>query len=122
MKTMNHWALTATWVALLALPGCGGAQQPESNNMPVSTSSEVQKPNPLVQPWTGPYGGVPTFAGVSVGDFEPAIVQAMDDARRDIAAIVNNAEAPTFENTTAAYEDAARTLTRVMSVYNVWES
>ena len=122
MKTTKHWALTATGVAVLALFGCAASQKPESPAMSVTTSPEVQKDNPLLQPWTGPYGGVPGFAGVQVGDFEPGLERAMDDARQDVAAIVNSSEAPTFENTCAAFENMGRTLQRVSSIYNVWES
>jgi len=33
--------------------------------------------NPLLNPWTGPYGGVPPFGQVKVKDFKPAIKQAI---------------------------------------------
>ena len=34
--------------------------------------------NPLLEPWTGPYGGVPPFDRVKVEHFEPALEAAME--------------------------------------------
>src|SRR5690606_20155709 len=72
--------------------------------------------------WTGPYGGVPGFAGVRVGDFEPALEQAMAKSRAELEALTNNPEPPTLENTCAAFEDVGRSLQRVSTFYGVWGS
>jgi peptidyl-dipeptidase Dcp len=122
MKTIERRAWPASWVALLALTACATAQHPESSPMNAAASTDAHARNPLLEPWTGPHGGVPGFAGVRVADFGPALERAMSDARQEIAAITDNAEAPTFENTSAAYENVGRALTRVSTVYNVWES
>ncbi|MFP2934565.1 M3 family metallopeptidase, partial [Pyxidicoccus sp. 3LG] len=76
--------------------------------------------NPLLEPWTGPHGGVPPFDRVKVEQFEPAFEVAMEENRREIAAILRTKEAPTFENTIAALENAGRTFNRVYEVYNAW--
>jgi peptidyl-dipeptidase Dcp len=122
MKTIERCAPAASCFALLALTACAAPQHPESSPMNAVASPEVHAKNPLLEPWAGPHGGVPGFAGVRVSDFEPALEQAMDEARREIAAITDNPAAPTFENTSAAYEDVGRALTRVSTVYSVWES
>jgi peptidyl-dipeptidase Dcp len=122
MKTIERCARVAPWVALLALTACAAAQHPESSPMNAVASAEVHAKNPLLQPWTGPYGGVPGFVGVSVSDFQPALEQAMAQARDEIRLIADNPARPTFENTSAAYEDIGRTLQRVSTFYGVWES
>lgn len=76
--------------------------------------------NPLVQPWTGPYGGVPAFDKVKVSDFLPAGEEAMARNLAEIDAIAANPAAPTFENTIAALEDAGRTLSDYFCYYGIW--
>src|SRR5262245_39423550 len=48
---------------------------------------------PLLAPWTGPYGGVPPFEKVKVADFKPALLKGMDMSRADIKTIAENKEA-----------------------------
>jgi peptidyl-dipeptidase Dcp len=79
-------------------------------------------PNPLLEAWSGPYGGVPPFDRVQVAHFAPALEAAMAKNRREIAAIAGSAEAPTFENTIAALDDAGRTFNDVQMVCGVWGS
>lgn len=76
--------------------------------------------NPLLQPWTGPYGGVPPFDRVKVEHFQPALEAAMQANLDDIDRIATNPEPPTFENTIAAQEGAGRTMTQVSVVFSVW--
>ncbi|MFM8703162.1 MAG: M3 family peptidase, partial [Planctomycetia bacterium] len=83
-------------------------------------SPTVAADNPLLQPWTGPYGGVPPFDSVRVGDFEPAFEAAMADQLAAIDRITAQASPPTFDNTTAALERAGRVLDRVRAVYEVF--
>jgi peptidyl-dipeptidase Dcp len=79
-------------------------------------------PNPLLAKWSGPYGGVPPFAKVKVEHFKPALLAAMDENRKEIAAICDNPAPPTFENTILALEDAGRTFDDVSTVYHIWSS
>jgi peptidyl-dipeptidase Dcp len=76
--------------------------------------------NPLLEPWTGPYGGVPPFDRVRVEDFEPALSAAMRENLEQIAKIASNPEPPTFDNTIAAQERAGRTMTQAAVIYGVW--
>src|SRR5688500_16469472 len=75
--------------------------------------------NPLLQPWTGPYGGVPPFDRVKVEHFRPALEAAMQSNLDEIERIASNPEPPTFENTIAAQEGAGRTMTQVSVVFSV---
>ncbi len=76
--------------------------------------------NPLLQPWTGPLGGVPPLDRVAISDFEPAVAAAIEEKLAEVAAVRDRAEAPSFENTIAALERSGATLDRVTSVYYMW--
>lgn len=82
----------------------------------------AQATNPLLQKWTGPYGGVPAFDKVKVADFKPALEAAMAKNLAEIDAITANKAAPTFDNTIGALEDAGRTLNDVSTYYYIWGS
>ena len=76
--------------------------------------------NPLLSPWTGPYGGVPPFDRVAVADFEAALEAGMADQLARIDAIAANPAAASFANTSAELERAGRLLGRVRAVYDVF--
>lgn len=78
--------------------------------------------NPLLQKWVGAYGGLPPFDKVRLPDFEPALREAMDMQRAEIAAIVNNKAAPTFANTIEAMERSGEALNNVQTLYYVHTS
>ncbi|WP_245767587.1 M3 family metallopeptidase [Stigmatella erecta] len=86
------------------------------------SESKAQETNPLLASWTGPYGGVPAFDRFALSQFRPALEEAMEANRRDIAAITASTEPATFENTLAALEDSGRTLNDVGTVFGVWAS
>ncbi len=87
-----------------------------------ATPAAAPAQNPLLAKWTGPYGGVPSFDKVKVDLFRPALEASMEENRREIAAIANNPDAPTFENTIAALEDTGRTLNDVGTIFGIWSS
>ncbi len=72
--------------------------------------------NPLLEPWTAPFGA-PPFARVGPEHFRPAFDAALAQKRAEIAAIAANPEAPTFDNTISALERSGATLDRVASVF-----
>ena len=67
--------------------------------------------NILLQDWD-----LPPFDKIRVEDYEPAVRGAIEEAERNVEAIVNNGEEPTFENTVEALERASRRLERVSAV------
>jgi peptidyl-dipeptidase Dcp len=79
-------------------------------------------PNPLLAPWSGPYGGVPPFDQVKVEHFAPALEAGMEDQLASVAKISAETAPATFENTIAPLERSDRMLKRVVSVYGVWSS
>ncbi|HEY1088440.1 MAG TPA: M3 family metallopeptidase, partial [Archangium sp.] len=76
--------------------------------------------NPVLAPWTGPYGGVPAFDQIKLEHFKPALEQGMAEQLADIDAITSNTAAPTFENTVLAFERSGQGLTRAMPIFGVW--
>jgi peptidyl-dipeptidase Dcp len=78
--------------------------------------------NPLLQAWTGPYGGVPPFDRVEVAQMQPALETAMAEQLAEIEKIATNPAPATFENTIAALEGTGRTLDRALNVFGVWSS
>jgi len=76
--------------------------------------------NPLLNPWTGPYGGVPPFDQVKVEMFQPALEAAMAEQLAAIESIANDPAPPDFANTIAALERSGRTLDRVNAVFGIW--
>ncbi len=68
--------------------------------------------NPLLTPFnTAP------FEHLKNEHFKPAFEQTMANARKEIAAIVANPEAPTFKNTIEALEYSGQQLDRVSSIF-----
>ena len=109
---MNRFLLaSASLLALVALSPAAKAQS--------STPTANDSGNVLLQPWTGPYDGVPPWDKVRPELFKPAFMTAIDLQRAEIAAIVANPEKPSFENTIAAMERAGKPLDRVGTLFGV---
>ena len=77
---------------------------------------------PLLDPWTGPHGGIPRFDKVTTAGFKPALTKGMALARKDIEVITKQAAPPNFKNTIAAYEDSGRPLGRAGNFFGVYTS
>ena len=72
--------------------------------------------------WNTPYGTAP-FSRITEADYMPAILAGIEAQKAEIRAIVNNPDAPTFENTIAAYELSGDLLSKVSGVFfNLSES
>ena len=74
--------------------------------------------NPLVEEWNTPYQ-TPPFSEIEYAHYVPAFDYAIELNRQEIDAIVNNPEAPTFENTIVAMEQSGELLGRVSGVFFV---
>ena len=72
--------------------------------------------NPLLQPWTAPHG-LPPFADIAPAHFEPAFAAARAEHISELQTIVDQTEAPSFDNTLAAFDRIGRQLGRVASVF-----
>ncbi|MBK8165686.1 MAG: M3 family metallopeptidase [bacterium] len=73
--------------------------------------------NPLLEAWDTP-AGTPPFARIELAAIEPAMVAAMAEHEREIAAIRDNPEPPTFANTIEALDRAGALLSRVGAVFS----
>ena len=78
--------------------------------------------NALLEEWSGPFGGVPAFDKMQVADVQSAVEQGMIENLKEIDAIANASEPPTFENTIEAMERSGSTLDRVFSYYGILSS
>ncbi|MTE27745.1 M3 family metallopeptidase [Winogradskyella ouciana] len=78
--------------------------------------------NILLQEWEGPYQGVPAFDKMNVADVKEAVEKGMEMQLKEVEAIANNKEEPTFENTIVAMESAGKELQRVFAYYGIMSS
>ncbi len=82
----------------------------------------TQRENPLLSGEQTPYG-VPAFDKIQNCDYVPAFEEAIRQNRAEIDAIVNNPEAPTFENTIVALDRSGLLLNKVIGAFfNVVEA
>ncbi|MDR0977024.1 MAG: M3 family metallopeptidase [Prevotellaceae bacterium] len=96
--------IVAAGVAALLLSACNSNKQEVSDN-------------PLLNAYETPFG-VPPFDKIKVEHYLPAMLKGMEEGRKDYAAIVDNTEAPTFENTIVAMDQAGQLLSRVQIVFS----
>jgi len=75
-----------------------------------------QTENPLLVTWNTPFG-VPPFDKIKDEDYKPAFEVALKEHKAEVAAIVNNSDAPTFENTIVALELSGATLSKISAVF-----
>ena len=86
------------------------------------TACKTQPENIFFQEWDTPYGTAP-FSKISVDQYLPAFRAGIQEQKANIEAIIANPEAPTFENTILAYENASPILDKVQGVFfNLSES
>ena len=78
--------------------------------------------NPFLTEWNTPYG-IPPFDQIETEDFIPAIKEGIEQHKKEIAAIIDNPEAPNFANTVAAFEYSGQLLAKVAGVlFNLAET
>ncbi|QXT36553.1 M3 family metallopeptidase [Sphingomonas sanguinis] len=106
---MRHLSLAAALAALLSTSAM--ASPPQAVQAPAA--------NPLIAPWTGPYGGVPPWDKVKPELFPSAFEAALAERKQDYDRIANNPAKPTFANTFVPMQNAGQTLNRVMTLFGV---
>jgi peptidyl-dipeptidase Dcp len=85
-----------------------------------TTAAKVAVPNNvLLADWKGPYQGVPPWDQVKPEQFDEAIQFAIDELKRESAAIANNPAPPTFANTMEASDKAGERISNVLSMFSV---
>lgn len=110
LATMNYRPIT--FAAFLLMMSC-------SAETSIDTSTDT---NPLLQEWTGPYGGVPAFHQAKIDDLADAFTKAIAVALTNYETIATNNAAPNFKNTIEEMEKAEDVLNRVLAYYHIWEN
>ncbi|HTN21258.1 MAG TPA: peptidyl-dipeptidase Dcp [Pelobium sp.] len=105
-----HKKPLAIILAGIVLASCNNTKKNESNN-----------DNPFFTESTLPYHA-PDFNKIKTEDFMPAFEEGMKQNLKEIEAIVNNAEAPTFDNTFIPLEKSGQLLARVNNVFGLLTS
>ena len=127
---MRKTLLTATSLLALTLIACSDptsktpADAPKAEMMKVELPS-VEMPtieNVLLAEFQGPYGGVPAFDKMDLATLKPALEWGMEKNLKEVDAIANNPDAPTFENTILPMEKAGAELDRVFRYWGIWSS
>ncbi len=95
--------LTLISILALGLTFCGQKSQ-ERENLLLASSFDT------------PYG-VPPFDKIKVEDYLPAFKKAIEEHRKEVQKIVENPEAPTFENTIEAFDRSGALLRRVSAIF-----
>lgn len=86
-----------------------------ATGLSVTSCGKSERQNPFMKPYDTPYQ-IPPFEEIEIYDYMPAFEAGVAEARASIDSIVNNPEAPTFDNTILALDNLSPTLERVMSV------
>ncbi len=99
--------MTLVALSSILLTGCGGKKE--------STPAADQS-NPFFTVWNTPYG-VPPFEEIKYEHYLPAFEEGIKRQKEEIDAIVNNPDAPTFENVIEALEYSGELLYNVQAVF-----
>ena len=97
MKIKNQLMVAAVAVALC---GCG----------------EQKSTNPLFSDFTAPFGIAP-FEEITVDHFREGMLKGLEEQRKEIEAIINSTEAPTFENTIKVLDQGGELLSKVRGTF-----
>ncbi len=123
---MNTRLLVLAGLASAALAACGGrddtAPRPsgddaDSATAEITVSDAELAGNPFLDEWDTPFGVQP-FDRIRDEHFMPAFKHGVLERRKEVAAIVENPEAPTFDNTILALEKAGREFERVVYTFS----
>ena len=82
----------------------------------MATGCKKTMDNPFFSSWGTPYE-IPDFGKIKTEHYMPAFEEGMKQQMAEIDVIVNNPDAPTFENTVEAYEYSGELLNNVASVF-----
>ena len=107
-------------LTLALVAACGD----RSTNTETDTDTEMATATDgvLLAEWTGPYGGVPAFDEMDLGQLRAALDVAMEMELAEVDEIATNPEPPTFENTIVALERTGDEMSRVGTYRGIWSS
>ncbi len=88
----------------------------------ISCKQQAKTDNPFFTEYNTPFQ-VPPFDQIDTSDYMPAFIEGIKQHEEEINNIVNNPEAPNFENTILAFDKSGKLLTNVSKVFfNVSEA
>ncbi len=91
------------------------------NLFTIEAQEKKQTMNPFFQSYDTPFN-VPAFDKIKNEHFKPAILEGIKKHEAEINLIANNPEAPTFDNTILAMENAGELLSEVNRVFGNYNS
>ncbi|NPA36865.1 MAG: M3 family metallopeptidase [Chlorobi bacterium] len=80
------------------------------------TETKKEEQNPFFTEWNTPFG-IPPFESIKPEHYIPAMEKGMEEQNKEIEAIVNNPEEPTWDNTLKALDYSGELLRKVLKVY-----
>ena len=107
---MRKLVLAATTSLALGVPAVMMA-------VPAAAQTAPAAANPLLGDWISDPQGVPPYDRIQPGDYEPAMVTAIAEAKQELAAITRVRSAPTFVNTIEALERSGRRMRSVSAAF-----
>ena len=113
IKQFKNNSLILSVAVLMTFMGC---------NQENKTEEKAMESDVLLKQWTGPYGGIPAFDQMKVEDVKSAMIRGMELNVKEIEAIADNKEAPTFENTIVEMERSGEALDRGFTYYGIFSS
>jgi len=82
----------------------------------ISCNQEKKGDNPFFSEYNTPFEA-PPFDKIDTSDYMPAFMEGMKQQNAEIAAITDNKEAPTFDNTILAFDKSGKLLNNVSLVF-----
>lgn len=82
----------------------------------MTSCMDKKNDNPFFSEYTTPHETAP-FDKIKLEHYEPAFLEGIKQHQAEVDAIINNPEAPTFENTIVALDYAGDVLDRVVTVF-----
>lgn len=110
---MKTWSLIALLLAGVSMPVAVEAK---------TVTKAAAGASPILDPWTGPYDGVPPWDRVKPTDFPAAFEKAMKTTKADFEAILTNPAPITFDNTIKANELSGESIGRLFAIWGVHSS
>ena len=81
------------------------------------TSQQQEQGNPLFGEFNTPHGIAP-FSEITIDHYREGMLKGMEEQKAEIEAIINNSEAPTFENTIVALDQSGQLLRKVRGTFS----
>ncbi len=121
-----HRSLSMLLASTALFAGYAGmdSQTPATATEPATApaASAPARGNPLLAPWTGPYEGVPPWDKLDPELFPDAFEKAMAETKAEVQAVIDNPDAPTFDNTFVPMMLAGETMERLFALWGVQTS